>query len=113
MSVDAITLAARALDGLHMRSGALAYNLANVNSPRFQALEVNFESALRQASAGGQQSVETVEFRFTAGRAYAVAEDRREDMMLVDASTNAMRYAALADMTSRRLAILSASIGAR
>jgi flagellar basal body rod protein FlgB len=113
MSVNAITLAAKALDGLHMRSAALAYNLANLNSPRFQALEVNFESALRQANTGGLRAVETVEFRFTAGHAYSAAEDRREDLMLVDASTNAMRYAALADMTSRRLAILSATIGAR
>lgn len=113
MSVDAITLAAKALDGLHMRSAALAYNLANVGSPRFQSLEVNFEASLRQAAHRGKSAVDALDFGFTAGPAFGPGDERREDLMLVDASSNAARYAALADMTGRRLAILSATIGGR
>ncbi|WP_374531688.1 flagellar basal body rod protein FlgB [Novosphingobium sp.] len=113
MSVDAITLAAKALDGLHIRSAAIAYNLANAGSPRFQALEVNFEDALRQAAQEGPKAVGNLEITFTAGRIFGPGEERREDLMLVDASQNAMRYAALADMTGRRFAMLSAAIGAR
>lgn len=113
MSVDPVALAAKALDGLHMRSTALAHNIANINSPRFQPLEVNFEGALRRAAGSGTAAVDALDFGFTAGRPFAPGEERREDLMLVDASANAMRYAALADMTGRRLAILSAAIGGR
>ena len=113
MSVDAISLAAKALDGMQMRSAALAYNIANINSPRFQPLEVNFESALRKAAGDGPGALTDLDFAFTAGRVLAPGDERREDLMLVDASQNAMRYAALADMTGRRFAILSAAIGGR
>ena len=113
MSVDAISLAAKALDGMQMRSAALASNIANINSLRFQPLEVNFESALRKAAGGGPEALADLHFAFTAGRALAPGDERREDLMLVDASHNAMRYAALADMTGRRFAILSAAIGGR
>lgn len=113
MSVDAIALAAKALDGLHMRSAALAYNLANISSPRFQALTVDFEATLRQAALHGEGALKDVEFSFVAGKAFAPGEERREDLLLADASSNAARYAALADMTGRRLAILAATIGAR
>ena len=113
MSVDAISLCAKALDGMQMRSAALAYNIANINSPKFQPLEVNFEGALRKAAGGGPGALADLDFVFTAGRAFAPGDERREDLMLVDASQNAMRYAALADMTGRRFAILSAAIGGR
>ncbi|MEQ1540705.1 MAG: hypothetical protein ABL926_00470 [Novosphingobium sp.] len=113
MSVDAITLAAKALDGLSIRQAALAYNLANINSPRFQSLEVHFEQALRQAAHRGTDALDQVRFDAVAGHVFAAGEERREDLMLVDASTNAMRYAALADMMGRRMSILEASIGAR
>ena len=113
MSVDAIAVAARALDGLQMRQAALDYNLANVNSPKFQMIEVNFERALRAAAGQGTQAVAALEFGFTAGRVFASGEDRREDLMLVDAAQNAMRYSALSDMTGRRFAILEAAIGGR
>lgn len=113
MSVDAISLAAKALDGMQMRSAALAYNIANINSPRFQSLEVNFEKTLRKAAGDGPDALADLDFTFTAGRAFVPGDERREDLMLADASQNAMRYAALADMTGRRFSILSAAIGGR
>lgn len=113
MSVDAIAVAAKALDGHNMRAAALAYNLANLNSPRFQSLEVDFEGALRRAVANGPKSVESVEFAFTAGPTFAPGDERREDLLLVDGSRNASRYAALADFISRRFAIAAAAGGSR
>lgn len=113
MSVDAITIAAKALDGLNMREAALAHNIANISSPRFQAVEVNFEHQLKLAARRGPQAVEQLKFSFQAGQMFEPGDDRREDLMLVDASQTAMRYAALADMTGRRYAIVEAAIGAR
>ena len=113
MTVDAIAVAGKALDGLYLRAAALAHNLANLNSPGFQSLEVNFESVLRQAAAKGPHAVEAVEFGFQAGLSFGPGEERREDLMLIDASRNAGRFAALADFTGRRFAIAAAAAGAR
>jgi hypothetical protein len=96
-----------------MRSAALAYNLANINSPQFQPLEVNFEATLRKAAGLGEAAVQGTQFEFKAGRMFAPGEERREDLIVVDASNNAMRYAALADMIGRRFAIGAAAGGGR
>lgn len=113
MAIDAVSLAAKALDGLYLRSAALAHNLANMNSPRFQSVEVNFEGALREAANVGSSAVDVLQFGFTAGKLFGPGDERREDLLLVDASINAMRYAALSDLIGRRLAIASAAAGAR
>jgi flagellar basal-body rod protein FlgB len=42
-----------ALDGLTQRSQATANNIANVNTPGYQATSVSFESALANALASG------------------------------------------------------------
>ncbi|MBN8501979.1 MAG: hypothetical protein J0M19_12595 [Sphingomonadales bacterium] len=113
MSIDAIAVAGKALDGLHLRAAALAYNLANLNSPKFQSLAVDFETALRGAAAKGPSAVEAVEFGFKAGPSFGPGDERREDLMLIDISRNAGRFAALADFTGRRFAITAAAVGAR
>jgi flagellar basal-body rod protein FlgB len=113
VAIDAVSLAAKALDGLYLRSAALAHNLANMSSPRFQSLEVNFEGALRKAASQGPAAVDALQFGFTAGRLFGPGDEQREDLLLVDASINAMRYAALSDLIGRRLAIASAAAGAR
>lgn len=113
MSIDAISLAAKALDGLHMRQAALAYNLANISTPGFQPVELDFEQALRSAAAQGPGAIEGLRFAFRLGKPMQAGDEPRQDLMLIDASNNAMHYAALADMTSRRFAIASAAIGVR
>jgi flagellar basal-body rod protein FlgB len=107
-----VALGAKALDGLAMRMSAIAQNLANANSVRFQPVEVRFEEALRQAATAGVDRVEALRFAFTAGRAYAAGEDRRLDLMIADAAQTAMRYSALVDLVGRRLALRGDAIGA-
>lgn len=113
MSVDAVALAAKALDGLSMRAAAMAYNLANLGSPQFQALEVKFEAALKRAANSGDSALANVKFEFTAGQSFAPGDERREDLMLVDTALNAGRYGALADLVDRRLSLQSTTIGGR
>ncbi len=113
MSVDAIALLSKALDGHAMRAAAIAYNLANISSPQFRSLEVRFETALRQAARNGPEALEQLRFDFAPGRLFKPGEDRREDLMLIDASRNAGRYAALVEMVSRRLAIEAMASGVR
>lgn len=104
-------VAAKALDGLSMRMAAIAQNLANAATPRYQPIGVDFEQALRSAAQRGPQAVENLEFAFTAGRSYRQGEDRRIDLMLADASTTAARYAALVDMLGRRMSLREEAIG--
>lgn len=108
-----IALGAKALDALAMRMTAITQNLANVGSVRFQPVEVRFEDALRKAARGGLDEVDALRFAYTAGRVYADGEDRRLDLMIADAAQTAMRYAALADLVGRRLALRGIAIGAR
>lgn len=113
MSEAALSLVvgAKALDALTMRMSAIAWNIANVNSPRFQALKVDFETALSRAAAHGPEAIEAMQLRYSAGRAFGPSEDRRMDLMISDAAQTAMRYSALVDMLGRRMALTSAAIG--
>lgn len=109
----AAIVAAKALDGLNMRMAAIAQNIANANSPRFQAVGVQFEQALGAAARRGPESVRALDIGFTAGRAYMLGEDRRLDLMIADAAQTAMRYSALIDMLGRRLSIQHALAAAQ
>lgn len=115
MSIEpmAIAIAAKALDGLLMRMGAITQNLANAGTPRYQAVSVDFEATLRSAAARSPDAVDAAHFDFRAGHAYAQGEDRRLDLMIADAAQTAMRYSALVDMLGRRLALRSAAVGAQ
>lgn len=107
----AILVGARALDGLSMRMAAIAHNLANANTPRFQSVEVHFEESLRAAEAKGDDALQSLKFGFTAGPVFEPNDDRRIDLLIADASQTAMRYSALVDMLGRRLALRSAALG--
>lgn len=106
-----VAIGARALDGLTMRMAALAHNLANAGSPRFQAVVVDFEAALRTASAQGRRAVEDLRFDFVAGKAYGPNDERRLDLLVADAAQTAMRYSALVDMLGRRPALRQSALG--
>ncbi|ARR56344.1 hypothetical protein HY78_24240 [Rhizorhabdus wittichii DC-6] len=94
-----------------MRMAALAHNLANANTPRFQSVAVNFEESLRVAEAKGDEALKALRFSFTAGPVYEANDERRIDLLIADASQTAMRYSALVDMLGRRLALRSIALG--
>ncbi len=108
-----MAIGAKALDGLTMRMAAIAQNLANAGTPRFQSTTVHFEQALRDAAAKGSQAVSALRFEYTAGPVYDADDDRRLDLLIADASQTAMRYSALVDMLGRRLALRQSALGGR
>ncbi len=109
----AMVVAAKALDGLTLRMAAIADNLANVNSPDFRSVKVDFETALRTAAQRGPDAVRELRFAFQPGAAYGPGDERRVDLMLADAAQTANRYAAVVDMLGRRFAIHQAAVGGR
>lgn len=56
-SVTATALSS-ALDGLSLRQRSIAENVANINTPGYQAKRVQFEDELRTAVAGGSGAVD-------------------------------------------------------
>jgi flagellar basal-body rod protein FlgB len=111
--ISSVVVAAKALDGLSLRMTAIAQNLANVSSPQFRSARVDFETALRNATGKGLDAVRSLHFTFVADEAYGLGDDRRIDLQIADASTTASKYAALADMIGRRLAIQHALVGGK
>jgi flagellar basal-body rod protein FlgB len=68
---DLTTVSLRAaLDGLDRRQNAITANVANVETPGYQAREVDFEDSLRAAIADGEPS------RFTIGEQRSTAPTR-------------------------------------
>ncbi|MBY8825553.1 flagellar basal body rod protein FlgB [Sphingomonas colocasiae] len=108
-----IMIAAKALDGLSMRMTAIAQNLANVNSPRFQPVKVDFEAALSRAAAQGPEAVKSLTFDFVADKAFGPGDDRRIDLQIADAAATASKYMSLVDLIGRRMAIHQALTGGR
>lgn len=106
-----IAIASKALDGLSMRMAALANNLANAHAPRYQAVTVDFEGALRSAAAKGADAVDALSIPFRAGQAYGPLDDRRVDLLVADASRTAGRYSALVELLHERMALEHAAMG--
>ena len=111
--ISSVIIAAKALDGLSLRMTAIAQNLANVNSPQYQSARVDFEKALRGATGSGLDAVRSLRFTFVADQSYGLGDDRRIDLQIADAATTASKYAALADMIGRRMAIQHALVGGK
>jgi flagellar basal-body rod protein FlgB len=101
----AVVMATKALDGLSMRMAAIAQNIANANSARYQPVRLRFEEALSEAARRGPAAVAALQFSFEAGPVLPAGDDRRLDLALADAAATAGRFEALADMTGRRLAL--------
>jgi flagellar basal-body rod protein FlgB len=106
-----VVVASRALDGLMMRMSALAHNMANAGSPQFRSVTVNFEEALGDAATKGPDAVKQLRFGFAAGPVFDEHADRRLDLLIADASRTAGRFAAIADMMGRRMALQQIGIG--
>jgi flagellar basal-body rod protein FlgB len=108
----------RAIGGAAQRHAALAANLANVNTPGYQRVDVNFHDALRSAlENGGDDPRAAVEHTtFSAQRdATAVA---RADGNGVDAdaesaklAANALEQQAAVQVAHARIAILKSAMG--
>jgi flagellar basal-body rod protein FlgB len=107
----------RAIGGAAQRHAALAANLANVNTPGYQRVDVDFHGALRNAMENSGDSRAAVEATtFSAERdATAVA---RADGNGVDAdaesaklAANALEQQAAVQVAHARIAILKSAMG--
>ncbi len=108
---------AAALRASALRQTAIAQNLANVNTPNYRRVEVNFEQTLAGALASGdRKAVET----FTPQMTQDVSAPLRADGSSVDVESeaaaqaaNGLTYQALSQIMRARIDIVESAIGSR
>lgn len=108
---------AAAMRATAMRQTAIAQNLANVNTPNYRRVEVNFEQSLAGALASGdRKAVDS----FAPQMTQDIAAPLRADGSSVDIESeaaaqaaNGMTYQALAQVMRARIDIVESAIGGR
>jgi flagellar basal-body rod protein FlgB len=106
----------RAISGASQRHAALAANLANVNTPGYQRVDVDFHSALQGAMAGDDPHRDVERAAFSPQRDGAAVS--RADGNGVDAdaesakiAANALEQQAAVQVAHTRIAILKSAMG--
>lgn len=89
----------KALEGLSMRSVAIAQNVANANSAQYRPVQVSFEEELRAAAAQGPNAVRSVDIKLEQSPSTKL----RTDLELAKASATSLRYGALVDVLGREM----------
>ena len=106
----------KAIEGSSARQQAIAENLANVDTPGYQRVDVDFHQTLRDAMASGGSGL--------AGAAFTPQRDAtaqvRPDGSSVDADVeaaaqarNGLEYEALVQISKARIDILESAMGSR
>ena len=120
----AMSVAQRALDGLALKQQVISRNIANVDTPGYQAQTVDFESALRRAqNTGGTLALAATNSRHLGladpvsnvqaqlllrqgGSERADGNDVNIDDEMVDMSQTGVQYQAMTELVSAKLALL-------
>jgi flagellar basal-body rod protein FlgB len=126
---NAYQAAKLALDGLSMRQQSITRNLANVDTPGYQAQTVDFETAIRRAlqdaesgsfkmasptlSAFEDASAGFKSLMRTGGSERADGNNVDIDTELMDMSVTGIQYQAISQEVSKKLQLLKAIAQAR
>ena len=102
-----------AIRGSGLRQTALAQNVANANTPGYQRKDVDFESSLRAAMAGGQNP-DTLQFGVQTDASAPMQPDGNSvdiDTESANLAENGLNYESLVTVEKGRLEILQSAIG--
>ena len=100
-----------ALNGLMTRQSVIANNIANASTPNFQASQVDFETALRQAIEGG--TTPSMDGATVSPTGAAPNQDGNNVNLEADSLSLAdtqLRYQAIVDAVNGQFQILNTSI---
>jgi flagellar basal-body rod protein FlgB len=101
-----------AVDALSLRQQAVAGNLANAQTPNYQAKEVDFEGSLSQALAAGNVGLAGAPTVTTSGApsdANGNNVDPSNDIVTLQETT--LRYQAMVDSLNAKFRMLRGSMG--
>jgi flagellar basal-body rod protein FlgB len=106
-----------ALRGAAARQAAIAQNLANVNTPGYQRVDVDFTSRLQQAIADGDgEALHDVQFLPTADSSAAMRVDGNTvdlDREATEQAANGLHYQTIVGVMRARLGILETAMNTR
>jgi len=100
-----------ALNGLMTRQSVIANNIANASTPGFQASQVDFETALRQAMSNGT-APPTNAATISPTNAVSNQDNNNEnlDADTLSLSETELRYQAIVNAVNGKFSILKTSI---
>jgi len=100
-----------ALNGLMTRQSVLANNIANASTPGFQASQVDFETALRQAITGGTTpSPQSASVAPTNAVSNQDGNNENIDADTLSLAETQLRYQAVVNAVNGKFSILKTSI---
>lgn len=103
----------RALDGLERRQQAIATNIANLETPGYQAREVMFEDSLRRAAALGRPEEADVTIERSMAPTRANGNNVNIDRELLAGSENVLRQRLTIQGLNAKYDALRTAIGRR
>jgi flagellar basal-body rod protein FlgB len=116
MSIGAISDSATAalhsaLNGLDARQRVIASNIANVETPGYQAREVSFEDSLRAAIAGGDPSETSISVNQSVAPTRSNGNNVNLDFELLAGRENVLRQKLVVQAVNAKYALLRTALG--
>ena len=106
----------KAIEGAAARQQAIAQNLANVDTPGYQRVDVDFHQTLANALASGGRGLQSVTFSPQRDAAATVRYDGSTvdpDVESAAQARNGLEYEALVQISKARIEILQSAMGAK
>jgi flagellar basal-body rod protein FlgB len=119
LTTERLDLLSRLLDVAALRQDVIAQNVANVNTPNFQTLEVRFEDALRSAiakSSSAAEAAKSVRPEIVEGAGGVPREDGNNvdaDIEMARLQKNALYAKVYSQLMANELAQFRSAIGGR
>lgn len=111
---DATTQAlGRALDGLEARQRAIASNVANIETPGYQARRVNFEDGLRAAMAAGDPSSASIEVERSLAATRLNGNNVNLDVEVMESSETVLLQRLVTQSLTSKYSMLRTAISGR
>ena len=106
----------KAIEGAAARQQAIAQNLANVDTPGYQRVDVDFHQTLANAMASGTSGLQDVTFSPQRDASATVRADGSTvdpDVESAAQARNGLEYEALVQISKARIEILQSAMGAK
>lgn len=103
----------RALDGLSQRQQAISANVANLETPGYQAREVSFEDSLRRAAASGRPADAAISVTRSLAPTRLNGNNVNIDFEILAGAENALRQQLVVQGLNTKYELLRTAIGRR
>jgi flagellar basal-body rod protein FlgB len=106
----------KAIEGAAARQQAIAQNLANVDTPGYQRVDVDFHQTLANAMASGPDGLKGATFSPQRDASATVRADGSTvdpDVESANQARNGLEYEALVQISKARIDILQSAMGAK